>query len=66
MPPLECGNGGQEWTEVGPLIYRKLHDPPIDIEVYAPFGTPMHELGLDFLRGPSQLNLEVKGGSTKS
>ena len=61
MPPLGCGNGGLEWSEVGPLIYRKLHDLPIDVEVYAPFGTPKHELALDYLRGPSQMNLEVKG-----
>ena len=61
MPPLGCGNGGLEWSEVGPLIYRKLHGLPIDIEVYAPFGTPKHELGLDFLSGPAQMNLEGKG-----
>jgi len=61
MPPLGCGNGGLEWSEVGPLIYRKLHHLPIDIEVYAPFGTPKHELGLDFLCGPAQMNLEVRG-----
>ncbi|MCZ2112691.1 MAG: macro domain-containing protein [Anaerolineae bacterium] len=61
LPPLGCGNGGLEWAEVGPLIYRKLHGLPIDVEVYAPYGTPKHELELDFLRGPSQMNLEVKG-----
>ena len=61
MPPLGCGNGGLEWAEVGPLIYRKLNQLPIDVEVYAPYGTPKHELGLDFLRSPSQMNLEVRG-----
>ena len=61
MPPLGCGNGGLEWSEVGPLIYRKLHRLPIDIEVYAPFGTPKHELGFDFLGSPSQMSLEGKG-----
>lgn len=40
MPPLGCGNGGLEWSEVGPLIYSKLHWLPIDVEVYAPYGTP--------------------------
>jgi O-acetyl-ADP-ribose deacetylase (regulator of RNase III) len=44
MPPLGCGNGGLEWSEVGPLIYRKLNSLPIDIEVYAPYGTPKHQL----------------------
>ncbi len=61
MPPLGCGNGGLEWSEVGPLIFRKLHHLPMDVEVYAPFGTPKHELGLDFLSGPSQMSLEGKG-----
>ena len=31
MPPLGCGNGGLEWGEVGPLIWRKLHALPIDV-----------------------------------
>ena len=61
MPPLGCGNGGLEWSEVGPLIYRKLHRLPIDVEVYAPFGTPKHELTIDFLSSPSQMSLEGKG-----
>jgi uncharacterized protein YwgA len=61
MPPLGCGNGGLEWSEVGPLIYSKLHGLPIDVEVYAPFGTPKLELGLDFLSAPSQMSLEGKG-----
>jgi O-acetyl-ADP-ribose deacetylase (regulator of RNase III)/uncharacterized protein YwgA len=61
FPPLGCGNGGLEWSEVGPLIYRKLHDLPIDVEVYAPYGTPKHELGLEFLASPSQMTLEGKG-----
>jgi len=61
MPPLGCGNGGLEWSEVGPLIYQKLHHLPIDIEVYAPFGTPKHGLGIDFLNGPSQMSLGGKG-----
>lgn len=61
LPPLGCGNGGLEWSEVGPLIYRKLHQLPIDVEVYAPFGTPKHELGLGFLSSPSQMSLEGKG-----
>lgn len=61
MPPLGCGNGGLAWSEVGPLIYRKLHRSPIDVVVYAPFGTPKRELGTDFLSSPSQISLEGKG-----
>lgn len=61
MPPLGCGNGGLEWAEVGPLIYRKLHHLPMEIEIYAPYGTPKHELTVDFLAGPSQMSLEGRG-----
>lgn len=61
MPPLGCGNGGLEWAEVGPLIWRKLHALPVDVEVYAPYGTPKSELGLDFLSAASQMSLEGKG-----
>lgn len=61
MPPLGCGNGGLEWSEVGPLVYRKLHQLPIDVEIYAPYGTPKRELGIDFLSSPSQMSLEGKG-----
>ncbi len=61
MPPLGCGNGGLEWSEVGPLIYSKLHRLPVDVEVYAPYGTPKNELTLEFLAAPSQMSLEGKG-----
>jgi len=49
------------WSEVGPLIYAKLHSLPIDVEVYAPYGTPKAELTTEFLAGPSQLNLTGRG-----
>lgn len=39
FPPLGCGNGGLTWDIVGPLMYSKLNDLPIDVEIYAPFGT---------------------------
>jgi len=61
MPPLGCGNGGLEWSEVGPLIYRKLHELPIDVEVYAPYGTPATELTTEFLVAPMQMSLHGKG-----
>lgn len=61
MPPLGCGNGGLDWSEVGPLIYQKLHALPIDVEVFAPYGTPNAELSVEFLSAPAQLSLEGKG-----
>lgn len=61
MPPLGCGNGGLEWSEVGPLIWRKLHALPIDVELFAPYGTPRTQLTGAFLSAPSQMSLEGKG-----
>lgn len=61
FPPLGCGNGGLEWAEVGPLMYRKLVNLNIDVEVYAPYGTPKHELTNEFLAEPAQMSLEGKG-----
>ena len=61
MPPLGCGNGGLDWSEVGPLIYLKLHALPIDVDVYAPYGTPKNQLTDTFLGAPSQMTLEGRG-----
>lgn len=61
FPPLGCGNGGLDWSEVGPTIYGKLHGLPIAIELYAPYGTPKNELTEEFLGGPAQMSLEGKG-----
>lgn len=49
FPPLGCGNGGLDWGTVGPVMYNKLKDLPIDIEIYAPFGTEKSKLDIDFL-----------------
>lgn len=49
FPPLGCGNGGLQWEIVGPLMYQKLKDLPIDIEIYAPFGTASEKLKIDYL-----------------
>lgn len=62
LPPLGCGNGGLEWSEVGPLIYAKLHALSIDVAAYAPYGTPKGELSNAFLQSPSQMSLTGQGG----
>jgi O-acetyl-ADP-ribose deacetylase (regulator of RNase III)/uncharacterized protein YwgA len=61
FPPLGCGNGGLNWTEVGPLIHKKLHDLNLEVEVYAPYGTPPYQLKDEFLEGAVQLELDDKG-----
>ena len=61
LPPLGCGNGGLEWSEVGPLIYRKLHHLPIDVWAYAPYGTASKQLTEEFLAAPSQATLAGTG-----
>ena len=61
FPPLGCGNGGLEWTAVGPLMYAKLHTLSIPIEIYAPYGTPVHQLTPDFLAQPVAINGTIVG-----
>jgi len=61
FPPLGCGNGGLEWTEVGPLMFRRPSELDIPVEVYAPYGTPAYQLSTEFLGKPYQLGLEGKG-----
>lgn len=48
FPPLGCGNGGLTWSIVGPIMYSKLCNLPINIEIYAPFGTSSKEMSIDF------------------
>lgn len=50
FPPLGCGNGGLPWSTVGPLMYKMLSDLPIDIEIYAPFGTKSEQLSVEYLK----------------
>ncbi len=61
FPPLGCGNGGLEWAEVGPLMFRLLGHLDIEVEVYAPYGTPAQQLSIEFLGKPYQLGLAGKG-----
>lgn len=54
FPALGCGNGGLSWNVVGALMYSKLKDLPIDIEIYAPFGTESNETTIEFLEKNNQ------------
>ena len=49
-PPLGCGNGGVTWNVVGPVMYSLLFDLPIDIEIYAPYGTAPDQLSVEYLK----------------
>lgn len=59
--PLGCGNGGLEWSSVGPLMWSKLSKLDIPVEIYAPFGTPNKQLSEDFLAADQQQEFETKG-----
>ncbi|MBN2269770.1 MAG: macro domain-containing protein [Sedimentisphaerales bacterium] len=49
VPPLGCGQGQLEWRVVGPTLYRHLKELDIQVDLYAPFGTPHEELKPAFL-----------------
>lgn len=55
FPPLGCGNGGLEWAAVGPIMYQKMSLLDINVEIYAPFGTPRQQLTTKFLSQPAPL-----------
>lgn len=67
VPPLGCGEGGLEWRVVGPTLYQHLSRLEIPVELYAPFGTPVAELGHDFLSQPisdaAGVSLKLSPGS---
>ena len=69
FPPLGCGNGGLLWEDVGPIMYKALSNLPIDIEVYAPYGTKRDMLTEEFLsdyKGISQRIGKRKSNLNKS
>lgn len=61
FPPLGCGNGGLDWSVIGPLMYEKLNGLPIPVEIYAPFGTPAGQLTPAFLSKSVAINEEMVG-----
>jgi O-acetyl-ADP-ribose deacetylase (regulator of RNase III)/uncharacterized protein YwgA len=61
FPPLGCGNGGLSWETVGPLMYQKLKEIDIPVEIYAPYGTSKKQITADFLDGALQAEFLVRG-----
>src|SRR3989338_1981770 len=66
VPPLGCGLGALDWRIVGPTLYRHLNALDIPIELFAPQGTPAHELTPEFLANPSQAQLVEDTNGSKS
>ena len=54
FPPLGCGNGGLSWETVSPIMYEKLSQLPIKIEIYAPYGTKPEYISTAFLTSPKR------------
>ena len=65
FPPLGCGNGGLTWDVVGPIMYQKLGSLPIEVEIYAPYGTKTEQLTPAFL-GKEQIRLDSKISGSSS
>lgn len=61
FPPLGCGNGGLKWDDVGPEMYRALKDLPIEIEIYAPYGTPKEKLTFQYLEQAGTASETLEG-----
>lgn len=63
FPPLGCGNGGLEWAVVGPIMYQRLSNLDIPVEIFAPYGTPGHQLTERFLNKPIASGQELINGA---
>jgi O-acetyl-ADP-ribose deacetylase (regulator of RNase III) len=48
FPALGCGNGQLEWRVVGPTLYHSLSRLDIQVELYAPLGTPQEQMEMAF------------------
>lgn len=55
VPPLGCGEGQLDWRVVGPVLFQKLSEFGIDVELYAPFDATEGEIAPEFLVGESAI-----------
>jgi O-acetyl-ADP-ribose deacetylase (regulator of RNase III) len=46
IPPLGCGNGGLDWSDVEPLMTSKLAQLDLPVELYVPAGTEADNIQL--------------------
>lgn len=53
LPPLGCGLGGLNWSDVKPRIEKALSNLPVDVTVFEPAGTPSAEQMPDRRNRPS-------------
>lgn len=63
---MGCGNGGLDWEDVGPKMYQELKDLPIEIEIYAPFGTEQEKLTFDYLEKAKTNCRQIEGTNNVS
>ncbi len=50
VPPLGCGQGGLDWSVVGPTLYQRLRRLEVPVQLFAPHGTPHDELEPRYLQ----------------
>jgi len=65
FPPLGCGNGGLEWSMVGPIMFQKLSSLNIPIELYAPYGTSSKLLSNEYLINKKLTEVFTEGAKNK-
>jgi hypothetical protein len=67
VPALGCSNGQLEWRVVGPTLYRYLSRYDIPVELYAPYGTPVEEIEVSFLKqaATSTSSIDTRGDHWK-
>ncbi|MHB8577225.1 MAG: macro domain-containing protein [Dehalococcoidia bacterium] len=59
VPPLGCGNGGLEWRQLGPVLYRYLSQFTIPVELYAPCSAPPDQLLVEFLSSTNHVSMKT-------